>query len=65
MPREPTHIVEVRPTRPVDAQVTTAAGRAHGNIFGDGGKEQWRLLEDLESDPEVVDWFKNPRALDE
>jgi len=49
----------------VDAQVSTAAGRAHGNIFGEGGKEQWRLLEDLESDPEIVDWFINPRALDE
>jgi len=66
LPRAPTHIADVRPTRPVEAQVSTAAGREHGNLFGEGGKEQWRLLEDLhkpEIRREVKKWFVNPRGL--
>jgi len=50
----------------VDAQVSTAAGRAHGNVFGEGGKEQWRLLEDIalpENRKEIRKWFVNPRKL--
>jgi len=66
LPDMPTHIVDVKPTRAVQATVSTAAGKlpengGAANHFGAGGGQQWRIQGNKEDLP--VDWFENPRPL--
>jgi len=73
LPETPTHIVDVKPNRKVQATVSSVAGTKSenggiANHFGKGGGQQWKIQEDLK-DPAVRDqvqnWFKNPRPLGE
>lgn len=65
----PTHYSVVKPDRPVRAEVSTAAGNrpeygGFDNHFGEGGGQQWRMLEDVSNNPDrYADWFTNVEPL--
>jgi len=66
LPEMPTHIVDVKPTRKVEATVSRVAGTKPenggvANHFGEGGGQQWKIQEKKENLP--ADWFKKPRPL--